>query len=90
VEGIIRVFERGMLDPVNLGNPEERTILNFAEQVLKISGSHSPIQYLPARTDDPKQRRPNIMRAKRFLNWAPLVTLETGLERTIDFFRTQL
>jgi dTDP-glucose 4,6-dehydratase len=77
-------------DPVNIGNPRELTVIEIAEMVLKLTRSESAIQYYPMPVDDPKVRRPDIRRAKTFLGWEPQITLEEGLQRTIDYFRTAL
>ena len=90
VEGIIRLFESKEHDPVNIGNPVERTILEFAEMVQKLTGSKTPLKFLPSRIDDPKKRCPDISRAKSLLNWAPQVSLEEGLQKSLDYFRTQV
>ena len=75
------------LGPVNLGNPVEFTIKSLAEKVIKMTGSKSKIIYLPLPIDDPKQRRPDISLAKKELNWQPAISLEEGLEKTIEYFR---
>jgi dTDP-glucose 4,6-dehydratase len=90
VRGIIRLFESQQHDPVNLGNPQERTVLEFAEMVRRLSGSQSPIQFLTARQDDPKRRCPDISLAKKLLDWTPQVDLETGLRKSLDYFRACL
>ncbi len=74
-------------DPVNIGNPEERTVMDIARLILKLTGSQSEVKQLPLPADDPKVRRPDISRAKELLNWQPSVPLEEGLVRTIDYFR---
>ncbi len=90
VEGVFRLFESSITEPVNLGNPEERSILNFAELLCQISGSKSTIRHLPARIDDPKQRCPDISRAKALFKWSPEVRLDEGLKESLQYFRTQL
>lgn len=88
VEGILRYFESSLIAPTNLGNPEERTILEFAEVVRDLTESDSAIEHLPARPNDPKRRCPDIARAKRNLgDWSPKVGLREGLGRTLEFFR---
>lgn len=88
VEGILRYFESKLTEPVNLGNPVERTILEFAEVVRDLAGTNVAIEHLPGRPDDPKRRCPDISRAKRSLGgWTPKVDLRDGLARTIEFFR---
>jgi dTDP-glucose 4,6-dehydratase len=72
--------------PVNIGNPREMTMLQFAEAVLKATGSKSKLIFKPLPQDDPKQRQPDITRAKKLLSWEPKVGLEQGLTKTIDYF----
>jgi len=87
VEGMIRMMEcEGFIGPVNLGNPVENTILEFAEKIITITKSPSKIVFKPLPQDDPKQRRPNISLATEKLSWQPLVDLEAGLIRTADYF----
>jgi hypothetical protein len=74
--------------PINLGNPNEFTIRELAEKVIAMTGSSSTLDSLPLPQDDPKQRQPDIRRAKDQLGWEPTVQLDEGLERTIDYFRT--
>jgi len=94
VEGIYRLLLSDEVYPVNLGNPDEMTILEFAHKVLEISGSSSEIVFISPtdeRTkDDPQVRRPDISKARRVLGWEPKVGLEEGLERTIAWFRKQM
>jgi dTDP-glucose 4,6-dehydratase len=87
IEGIYRLFESDHHEPVNIGNPREMTILEFARMVLKFTGSAAEIQFEPLPVDDPKRRCPDITKAKRLLGWEPRVPLEEGLERTVEFFR---
>lgn len=89
VEGFIRLMGTGpeTLGPVNLGNPGEFTMLELATQVLRLTGSSSTLVFQPLPQDDPKQRCPDITRARTLLDWTPTVNLETGLVRTIDFFK---
>jgi dTDP-glucose 4,6-dehydratase len=87
IEGIVLLFERGGPEPVNLGNPSEFTVRELADIVLRLTGSHSPVVYRPLPTDDPRQRRPDISRARTLLGWEPKVELEEGLRRTIAYFR---
>ncbi len=77
-------------DPVNIGNPVEMTIKQIAETIIKMTGSTSKIVYRPLPTDDPKQRRPDITRARQLLGWEPKVQLEEGLVKTIEYFRTKV
>lgn len=91
VEGMIRMMEcEGFIGPVNLGNPVENTILEFAEKIITITKSSSKIVFKTLPQDDPKQRQPNISLATGKLNWQPLVDLETGLVRTADYFAARL
>jgi dTDP-glucose 4,6-dehydratase len=90
VEGITRVFLRGTADPVNLGNPDEFTVLQLAELVLQLTGAPGPIVRKPLPVDDPRVRQPDIGLARRALDWAPTVSLEDGLRRTITYFRERL
>jgi dTDP-glucose 4,6-dehydratase len=87
IDGIYRLLESKEHEPVNVGNPREMTILEFAEMVLKYTGSNVAIRHEPLPVDDPKRRCPDITKAKRLLGWEPRVTLEEGLPRTIEFFR---
>ena len=75
-------------DPVNLGNPAEMTVLEFAETIRKLTGTTAPIVHRPLPVDDPKQRRPDITKARTLLGWEPKVPLEPGLRETIEYFRT--
>jgi UDP-glucuronate decarboxylase len=76
--------------PVNLGNPDEQTVIAIAELVLDLTSSKSPIEFRPLPTDDPKRRRPDIERARMLLDWRPEVPLEVGIRRTIENFRNRL
>jgi nucleoside-diphosphate-sugar epimerase len=75
---------------VNIGNPQEITILEFAERIRQLLGSDMPIVFKPLPQDDPKQRCPDINKAKRLLGWEPMVNLDEGLRLTLDFFRQQV
>jgi len=90
VAGLVCLLESGETTPVNMGNPDEMTVLEFAHQVLELTGSNSPIQFITptdARTaDDPKVRCPDITKARRVLGWEPQVGLEEGLRQTIEYF----
>ncbi|MBK7876602.1 MAG: SDR family oxidoreductase [Planctomycetes bacterium] len=90
VEGIWRLLNSNESNPVNVGNPREMTILQFAEAVRKVTGSTSPIVHKPLPVDDPKIRQPDITRAKALLGWEPKVQLEQGLERTLAYFRGKI
>jgi dTDP-glucose 4,6-dehydratase len=90
VDGIIKLMLSSENDPVNIGNPVEMTIKEIAEAIIRMSGSGSKIVYRPLPTDDPKQRRPDITRARTLLGWEPKVQLEEGLIKTIAYFRTKV
>ena len=90
VDGILRLMLSSENDPVNIGNPVEMTIKQIAETIIKMTGSTSKIVYRPLPTDDPKQRRPDITRARQLLGWEPKVQLEEGLVKTIEYFRTKV
>jgi len=90
VEGIWRLLHKTFHEPVNLGNPAEITILEFAEEILKLSGSKSGIVFKPLPQDDPKVRQPDITRARQLLGWEPVVGREEGLKRTLEFFKRKL
>ncbi len=87
IDGIHRLFESKEHDPVNIGNPHEITILEFAERVKALVGADVPLVFHPLPQDDPKQRCPDISRARRLLNWEPKVKLEVGLKTTYEYFR---
>lgn len=87
VEGIIRLLKSNVKTPVNVGNPDEFTILEFAKMVIEMSGTKSRIIFRPLPTDDPKQRRPDILLAKKRLRWAPKVKLREGLGYTLKWFK---
>jgi dTDP-glucose 4,6-dehydratase len=87
VDGILRLSKAEEHDPVNIGNPVEFTILECAHLVLKVTGSSSPIVYEPLPQDDPKQRRPDISKAKRLLGWEPKIDLEAGLKLSMEYFK---
>ncbi|MFQ5839829.1 MAG: UDP-glucuronic acid decarboxylase family protein [Candidatus Methylomirabilales bacterium] len=90
VEGIIRLLMVEEHGPVNLGNPEERSVLDLARLVLDLTGSPSAIEFRPLPEDDPKVRQPDISRARRLLGWEPRVSAREGLEETIAYFRRVL
>jgi len=89
IDGMVRLMGTGheVTGPINIGNPGEFTMLELAEEVLRITGSASPIEHRELPTDDPKQRRPDITLAKATLGWEPRIDLADGLERTVDYFR---
>ncbi len=88
MEGIHRLLLSDCSDPVNIGNPDEVTIKDFAEEVVALAGSQSRIIFKPLPVDDPRQRRPDISRARELLGWEPQVPRSEGLERTMDYFRS--
>ena len=90
VEGVVRLFERGDEQPVNLGNPAECTVRELAESVLRVTGSRSPLVCRPLPEDDPRVRQPDISRARARLGWAPTVALDEGLRTTAAWFRQRL
>ena len=94
IEGIVRLLMAPETEdvhlPVNIGNPSEVTVIEIAEQIIKLTGSRSKIVFKPLPADDPKMRRPDITRAKQLLGWSPTVDLEEGLSRTIVYFRSRL
>jgi dTDP-glucose 4,6-dehydratase len=90
VDGIIRLMLSDVNDPVNIGNPRETTIAEIAQTIIRMTGARSKIVYRPLPTDDPKVRQPDITRAKSLLKWEPKVTLEEGLVKTIEYFRTKV
>jgi len=89
IDGLFRMMNNShaFTGPVNLGNPHEFTILELAEKVIRLTGSHSKIVFKPLPTDDPTQRRPDIELARHNLGWQPAIELEEGLRRTIDYFK---
>jgi len=90
VDGIVRLLRSNYSDPVNVGNPTEVSILEFARRIIALTGSKSEIVHEPLPVDDPKQRKPDISRARRLLGWEPEVSLDDGLRQTIDFFRNRV
>jgi dTDP-glucose 4,6-dehydratase len=90
LDGIYRLLESDEHEPTNIGNPQEITILEFAERVQKLVGTNAPIKFHPLPQDDPKQRCPDISKAKRILNWEPKVKLEDGLQTTYEYFKNKL
>ena len=91
IEGMIRLMDSApeVTGPVNIGNPGEFTMLELAELVVALTGSRSVIEHRPLPQDDPKQRRPDITKAKALLDWEPTIPLRDGLERTIHYFRSR-
>jgi dTDP-glucose 4,6-dehydratase len=90
VEGIWRLLGSDLATPVNLGNPHEMTILEFAETVRRLTGSRSELAFHRLPVDDPKTRQPDITLARERLGWEPQVPLEEGLAQTLDYFRSLL
>jgi len=92
IEGFVRMMntEAGFTGPINLGNPNEFSMLELAEKVLYLVGGKSKLAYHPLPTDDPRQRQPNISLAKEKLDWEPKVQLEDGLKETVAYFRKLL
>jgi dTDP-glucose 4,6-dehydratase len=90
IEGIFRLMMSPGNDPVNIGNPKEMTMLQFAREIIRVTGSRSKIVFRPLPQDDPKQRQPDIARARKLLGWEPRVPLAEGLVKTIDYFRGRL
>uniref|UniRef100_A0A3P8V220 UDP-glucuronic acid decarboxylase 1 n=1 Tax=Cynoglossus semilaevis TaxID=244447 RepID=A0A3P8V220_CYNSE len=90
VNGLVLLMNSNISSPVNLGNPEEHTILEFARLIKSLVGEVSQIQFLPEAQDDPQRRRPDIRKAKMLLGWEPVVPLEEGLNKTIQYFSREL
>ncbi len=90
VEGIVRLLRSGCTRPVNLGNPHELSVREFAETIIRLTGSASPIVFQPLPVDDPKVRQPDVSAARQILEWEPNVSLEDGLRKTIAYFREKL
>lgn len=90
VEGIYRLLLSSETEPVNIGNPDEITMLDLAKEILEITGSKSEIAFKPLPEDDPKIRQPNIEKAERLLNWRPKVQRREGLMKTMEYFRAAL
>jgi dTDP-glucose 4,6-dehydratase len=90
IEGIYRLMMSPCDRPVNIGNPAEMTVLAFAKEIIRATGSRSRICFRPLPQDDPRQRQPNIARARKILGWAPQVPLAEGLVKTIDYFRQKV
>ncbi len=91
IDGIYKLSVSDQSGPINVGNPTERTMLEFAEEILKATGSASTVVHVPLPTaDDPKQRRPDITKARTLLGWEPRVTLQDGLKETIAYFKTKI
>jgi nucleoside-diphosphate-sugar epimerase len=89
IRGILALLHSDHVGPVNIGNPDEFTILELAEVVRRVTGTRSEITFAPLPTDDPTQRRPDIGLARRVLGWEPAVGLEEGLARTFEWYRAE-
>ena len=90
IDGIFKLSQSDFHEPVNIGNPREMTIKQFAEEIIRITGAKSKIDYKPLPVDDPKVRQPDISRAKKVLGWEPKVQFEEGIKKTIEYFRNAL
>jgi len=90
IEGILRLAKSDEHMPVNIGNPNEFTILECAKRVLAVTGSKSKIRYEPLPQDDPQQRQPDISKARQLLGWEPKIELETGLKLSLEYFRKEI
>lgn len=90
IDGIFRLAMSDFHEPVNIGNPREMTIKQFADEIIRITGTKSTIEYRPLPVDDPKVRQPDITRAKKILGWEPRVHFEQGIKETIEYFRESL
>lgn len=90
IDGIVLLMRSDYSGPVNIGNPNEFTMLELATKVLAMTGSDSPVEFLPLPVDDPNRRRPDISLAQEVLGWEPRVSLDEGLEKTIAYYRTEV
>ncbi|HEY3901670.1 MAG TPA: UDP-glucuronic acid decarboxylase family protein [Chthoniobacter sp.] len=90
IDGIFKLSQSDFHEPVNIGNPREMTIKQFAEEIIRITGTSSSIEHKPLPVDDPKVRQPDITRARNVLKWEPRVDFDEGIRKTIDYFRTRL
>jgi dTDP-glucose 4,6-dehydratase len=90
IDGIYRLAMSDFHEPVNIGNPVEMTIKQFAEEIIRLTGTSASIEFRPLPVDDPKVRQPDITRARKILNWEPRVTFEQGIKEAIDYFRGRL
>src|SRR6202163_1154377 len=90
IDGIFKLAMSDFHEPVNIGNPREMTIKQFGEEIIRITGARSTMEYKPLPEDDPKVRQPDIARAKEVLGWEPRIDFEEGIKKTIDFFRERL
>jgi len=90
VEGIVRLLRSDYNEPVNIGNPDEITILQFANEIIELTKSKSRISFKPLPEDDPKVRQPDITKAREILKWEPKVPREEGLKKTLEFFKSKI
>ncbi len=90
IEGIVKLLFSQEIEPVNLGNPDEFSVLGFAQEVLKITGSHSRIIHYPLPVDDPRVRQPDITKARKILNWNPKISLREGISKTVPYFQSKV
>ena len=90
IDGIFRLMMSDFHEPVNVGNPREMTILQFAEEIMRITGTASQIEHKPLPVDDPKVRQPDITRARKVLGWEPKIDFDKGIRETIEFFRDKV
>ena len=88
VEGIVRLLESDCVDPVNIGNPDEISIKDFAQEILELTGYEGNLTFKELPTDDPKQRQPDIRKAKAILDWEPVVSRQDGLKKTLAYFQS--
>ena len=87
VNGIEKLLFSDLNDPVNIGNPDEMSMLDLAQKIIQMTGSSSVIEHQPLPVDDPRVRRPDISRARKYLSWSPEIALDEGLKRTVAYFR---
>jgi dTDP-glucose 4,6-dehydratase len=90
MDGIKKLLNSDEAEPVNLGNPEEISVLDFAKEIIRLTGSRSRIVFNPLPQNDPKVRQPDITKAKRILGWEPQVSREEGLRRTLQYFKGKI
>lgn len=90
IDGIFRLALSEYPEPVNIGNPEEMTVQDFAKRILAITGSNAQIVFKPLPVDDPKVRQPDIARARRLLGWRPKVDFKSGIRETVGYFKHKL
>jgi dTDP-glucose 4,6-dehydratase len=90
VDGIRKLLDSDEAEPVNLGNPEEISVLDFAKEILRLTGSKSRVVFCPLPQNDPKVRQPDITKAKKVLGWEPKVSRQEGLRKTVEYFRKKL